>query len=417
MKFSNFANKFTQHSGISQLMEDLGDAMAGDEDVMMLGGGNPAQIPEMLAFFQDRMERIIQNPAEFAHIIGNYDPPKGDRRFIIALAALLREEYGWDLGPENIALTAGSQAGFFMLFNMLAGEFENGERRHVLLPMAPEYIGYAEVGLMEDLFIAKRPQIELFDDNTFKYHIDFENLVIDKSIGAICVSRPSNPTGNVLTDNEIEKLSGLAVENNVPLIIDNAYGMPFPNIIFTDAKLHWDKNTILCMSLSKLGLPGMRTGIVIANESIIDAIGQFNGIINLALASFGPALVYDLVTSGEIIRLSNTVIKPYYKRKAERAMSLLKEELKGVDFHIHKAEGALFLWLWLPGLAISSEELYQRLKRRGVLVISGHYFFPGLKEDWQHKHECLRITYSMNDEVVSAGIKLIAEEVKATLNL
>jgi valine--pyruvate aminotransferase len=161
----------------------------------------------------------------------------------------------------------------------------------------------------------------------------------------------------------------------------------------------------------------MRTGIVIANESIIDAIGQFNGIINLALASFGPALVYDLVTSGEIIRLSNTVIKPYYKRKAERAMSLLKEELKGVDFHIHKAEGALFLWLWLPGLAISSEELYQRLKRRGVLVISGHYFFPGLKEDWQHKHECLRITYSMNDEVVSAGIKLIAEEVKATLNL
>jgi len=57
----------------------------------------------------------------------------------------------------------------------------------------------------------------------------------------------------------------------------------------------------------------------------------------------------------------------------------------------------------LPGLAISSEELYQRLKRRGVLVISGHYFFPGLKEDWQHKHECLRITYSMNDEVVHTG--------------
>ena len=69
----------------------------------------------------------------------------------------------------------------------------------------------------------------------------------------------------------------------------------------------------------------------------------------------------------------------------------------------------------MPGLAISSEELYERLKRRGVLVLSGHYFFPGLTEDWQHKHECLRITYSMNDDVVSEGIKLIAEEVKATL--
>jgi valine--pyruvate aminotransferase len=382
----------------------------------MLGGGNPAHIPEMLAFFQDRMQRIIEKPAEFAHIIGNYDPPKGDKQFIVALSDLFRKEYAWDIGPENIALTAGSQAGFFMLFNMLAGEFENGERKQILLPMAPEYIGYAEVGLMDDFFIAKKPEIETFDDHTFKYHLALDDLAIDDTIGAICVSRPSNPTGNVLTDYEVERLSELAEEKNIPLIIDNAYGMPFPNIIFTEANLFWNQNTILCMSLSKLGLPGMRTGIVIANEEIIDAIGKFNGIINLALGSFGPALALDLVKSGEIIRLSNTIIKPYYRRKAERAMLLLKQELQGVKFYIHKAEGALFLWLWLPGLAIGSEELYERLKQRGVLVLSGHYFFPGLKEDWQHKHECLRITYSMNDDVVSAGIKIIAEEVKAVAN-
>ena len=415
MQFSNFAKRFTDHSGISRLMEDLGDAMAGDQEVLMLGGGNPAHIPEVLAFFQDRMQRIADNPTEFARVIGNYDPPKGDKQFIAALARLIQQQYGWDVGPENIVLTAGSQAGFFILFNTLAGEFENGLRKHILLPMAPEYIGYAEVGLMDDLLIAKKPEIETFDDHTFKYHLALDDLDIDQNVGAICVSRPSNPTGNVLTDVEMEGLSSLAEAHDVPLIIDNAYGMPFPNIIFTEAKINWNRNTILCMSLSKLGLPGMRTGIVIANEQIVDAIGKFNGIMNLAMGSFGPALAYDLVNSGEIIRLSNTIIQPYYRQKAERAMALLKNELEGVDFYIHKAEGALFLWLWLPGLAISSEELYQRLKQRGVLVLSGHYFFPGLKEDWQHKHECLRITYSMNDDVVSAGIKLIAKEVKATL--
>jgi valine--pyruvate aminotransferase len=415
MQFSKFAKKFTDHSGISQLMEDLGDAMAGEQDVLMLGGGNPAHIPEMLAFFQDRMQRIVENPAEFAHIVGNYDPPVGDKQFITALSELINNEYDWGIGPENIALTAGSQAGFFILFNMLAGEFENGQRKQILLPMAPEYIGYAELGLTDDLFIAKKPEIETFDDHTFKYHLALDDLKIDDSIGAICVSRPSNPTGNVITDEEVQFLSELAEKNDVPLIIDNAYGMPFPNIIFTEAKLIWNQNTILCMSLSKLGLPGMRTGIVIANEEVIRAIGKFNGIINLALGSFGPALALDLVTSGEIIRMSNTVIKPYYQRKAERAMEILKQELEGVEFYIHKAEGALFLWLWLPGLAIGSEELYERLKRRGVLVLSGHYFFPGLEEDWQHKHECLRITYSMNDEVVSEGIKIIAEEVKAVI--
>ncbi len=413
MQFSKFAKRFTEHSGISQLMEDLGDAMAGDQDVLMLGGGNPAHIPEMLAFFQDRMQRIIDRPAEFAHIIGDYDPPKGDKRFIKALATLIRKEYGWDIGPENIVLTAGSQAGFFLLFNTLAGDFDNGVRKQILLPMAPEYIGYTELGLTEDHFTANKPVIETFDDNTFKYRLAFDKLKIDKGTGAICISRPSNPTGNVLTDDEVERLSALAKENDVPLIIDNAYGMPFPNIIFTEAGLFWDKNIILCMSLSKLGLPGMRTGIIIADEEIVDAIGQFNGIMNLALNSFGPALVLDLVSSGEIIRLSNTVIKPYYQGKAERAMSLLKQELNGVEFYIHKAEGALFLWLWLPGLPIGSEALYERLKQRGVLVLSGHYFFPGLKEDWQHRHECLRITYSMHDDVVNAGIRIIAEEVKA----
>ena len=75
MQFSKFAKKFTDHSGISQLVEDLGDAMLGEQDVLMLGGGNPAHIPEMLAFFQDRMQRIVESPAEFAHIVGNYGPP------------------------------------------------------------------------------------------------------------------------------------------------------------------------------------------------------------------------------------------------------------------------------------------------------------------------------------------------------
>ena len=413
MQFSRFAKRFTEHSGISQLMEDLGDAMAGDGEVLMLGGGNPAHIPEVLAFFQDRMQRIAARPAEMASIIGNYDPPVGNKLFISTLVDFFREHFDWDIGPGNIALTAGSQSGFFILFNTLAGEFENGQCKRIMLPMSPEYIGYSELGVVDDLFIAHRPEIETFDDRSFKYHVALGDLRVDDSIGAICVSRPCNPTGNVLTDNEVSALSEMAEENNIPLIIDNAYGMPFPNIIFTDTTLQWNQNRILCMSLSKLGLPGLRTGIIIANEEIISAIGQFNGIMNLSLGSFGPALAQDLVQSGEIVNLSNNIIRPYYLGKAERAIALMKKELEGVDFYLHRAEGALFLWLWLPGLPISSEDLYLRLKKRGVLVLSGHYFFPGLNEDWQHKNECLRISYSMNDDVVSEGIRIIADEIKS----
>ncbi|MEA7931692.1 aminotransferase class I/II-fold pyridoxal phosphate-dependent enzyme, partial [Salmonella enterica subsp. enterica serovar Montevideo] len=41
---------------------------------------------------------------------------------------------------------------------------------------------------------------------------------------------PTNPTGNVITDEELMKLDRLANQHNIPLVIDNAYGVPFPGI-------------------------------------------------------------------------------------------------------------------------------------------------------------------------------------------
>ena len=400
------------NSGIVQLMDDLGNALSTNKDMLMMGGGNPSHIPEVQQFFHDKMQRILDRPAEFAHMIGDYDSPQGDKLFLEAIAELLNKENDWNLTYRNVALTAGSQAGFFLLFNMFGGKCTDGVNRQILLPMAPEYIGYSDVGLSDEMFIARKPDIETFDDHTFKYHVNFDKLNIDQNIGAICISRPTNPTGNVITDTEVEHLSELAEKNDIPLIIDNAYGIPFPNIIFTKATPLWNDNTVLCMSLSKIGLPGTRTGIVVANEEIISIITRMNAVLNLSIGSVGPTLVHDLVTSGEISRLSKTIIKPYYQNKSKLALELFHHELAGLDYYIHKSEGAIFLWLWFPSLPITSEDLYQRLKDRGVLIISGHHFFPGLECDWQHKHECIRVTYSMDKNVIQEGVRIIAEEVR-----
>jgi len=162
------------------------------------------------------------------------------------------------------------------------------------------------------------PKIELLDNGLFKYHVDFEQLKIDDSVAAICASRPTNPTGNVLTEEEIHKLDQLARENNIPLLVDNAYGVPFPNIIFEDVEPFWNENTILCMSLSKLGLPGVRCGIVIANEQVTEALSNMNGIISLAPGSIGPALAHRIIEKNDLLRLSEEVIKPFYKQKSQR---------------------------------------------------------------------------------------------------
>ncbi len=416
MKLSAFGRKFTADAGITSLMDDLGNAMVSGEDMIMMGGGNPGHIPEVQDRVRDILSEMSQSPEALRRLVGVYDPPQGEKQFIAALADLLSREYGWQLRPENIALTNGSQAAFFMLFNMFGGDYGDGQKKHILLPLAPEYIGYADTGIEPGLFRAVQPDISFTDAHEFKYCVDFDAVEVTGETGAICVSRPTNPTGNVITDQELARLEGLARDNDIPLIVDGAYGTPFPNLLFVDATPTWNEQIILCLSLSKLGLPAVRTGIVIASEEIIKALSGINAIMNLATGSFGAMLAEPLVRSGEILTLSRDVIGPFYRAKMEKAVAAFHGAMEDAPcrWYIHKPEGAMFLWLWFPGLPVSSLELYERLKARGVLVVSGHYFFPGLDaEDWRHQQECLRVTYSQNDSDVAEGMRIIADEVKA----
>ena len=123
----------------------------------------------------------------------------------------------------------------------------------------------------------------------------------------------------------LAQLDQINQENNILLIVNNAYGNPFPGAIYTDATLGWNENTILCMSLSKLGLPGIRAGIVIANEDTIEAMSRVGGILTLAPSSVGPTLANRLVKNQEIMLLANDVVKPYYQAKAEIAKKIFYE--------------------------------------------------------------------------------------------
>ncbi|MBF4257002.1 valine--pyruvate transaminase [Vibrio anguillarum] len=409
MQFSKFGEKFNQYSGITQLMDDLNDGLR-TAGAIMLGGGNPAAIPAMIDYFHQTSADMLSS-GELIAALANYDGPQGKDLFVKSLAKLLKETYGWEISEKNISLTNGSQSGFFYLFNLFAGQQADGSHKKILLPLAPEYIGYSDAGIDEDIFVSYRPEIELLDNGLFKYHVDFETLSVDSSVAAICASRPTNPTGNVLTEQEIHKLDKLARENNIPLIIDNAYGVPFPSIIFEEIEPFWNDNTILCMSLSKLGLPGVRCGIVIANETITQALTNMNGIISLAPGSIGPAIAHHMIEKGDLLRLSRDVIKPFYQQKSQRAVELLKQAISDPRFRIHKPEGAIFLWLWFDELPITTMELYQRLKARGVLIVPGEYFFIGQQDDWQHAHQCLRMNYVQDDEAMQKGIQIIAQEV------
>ena len=100
------------------------------------------------------------------------------------------------LSAENIAITNGSQASFEVLFNAFAGAFTDGNWRHIELPIAPEYVGYNDMGRQPRSILRSTPaRIDLLADQQFKYGIDLDRFHISQETsGAVCLSRPTNPS-------------------------------------------------------------------------------------------------------------------------------------------------------------------------------------------------------------------------------
>ena len=410
MKLSDFGKHFSGYSGITHLMDDLSEGLA-QPGVVMLGGGNPASIPEVKAIL-DGVIAGLHGSGGLIEALSNYDAPQGRGEFLETLADFFRQHYGWPISHRNIALTHGSQSAFFALFNSFAGT-SGKQRRRVLIPLVPEYIGYCDVGIEPDLITSQEARIQPLDDGFFKYQVDFEQLQLDDSIGLICVSRPTNPSGNVLTDDECRQLDRIASANQVPLLIDSAYGTPFPNIIFTEATPLWNENCIVCMSLSKLGLPGARTGIVIANEDLIRYFANLTAITSLAPAGLGAEIVRQLIVEDRLQSMCDEVIKPFYRQRSELAVRLLKQAVDDPRLHIHKPEGSMFLWLWFEELGITTTELYERLKQNGLLVVPGKYFFPGQQTPSKHAESCVRMSFAQSEEQLTRGIEILAAQLRA----
>ena len=416
MVLSDFGTKLSSHSGILQLMDDISRPLPEGVRVRPLGGGNPARVSQVEAAYRRRLEDLLGQGEAFEDLIAHYDSPQGRVGTLDAVAAFFRREYGWPISGANVALTNGSQSAMFYLFNMFSG-MTKGVKRTVLFPLMPEYIGYADQGIEEGTFVSLPPKCEFYSDGSFKYLLDGEAvrayLDAHPEVGAMAVSRPTNPSGNVLRDDEIRLLEALAHEHGIPLIVDNAYGLPFPDIVFTeDAKPLWSEDIVLSMSLSKIGLPSIRTGIVIAREEIAHAVGNINAIAALATGSFGPALVEDMLSSGELTRLAREAVMPFYRRKAEAMKALVDEVFRGTEYHLHRIEGSIFCWIYLPRLDMPTLDFYRLLMEQGVVTVPGEYFFFGggsTRYPHEHYDKCLRLNYSGDWQLVKEGVELIGE--------
>ena len=412
---SQFGAQMSQLTGVRAIMKDIIETLrqAGEREFINLSAGNPVILPEVEQLWRDCTAELMAS-SEYGEVVCRYGSSQGYDPLIEAIANDFNQRYGLNLTDRNILITPGSQALYFYAANAFGGYTSDGSLKRIVLPLSPEYTGYGGVSLFKEALLAYQPTLDVDESaHRFKYRPDFNQLVVNEESGCVILSRPCNPTGNVISEEELTKITELAAPYNVPVILDAAYAPPYPALNFTDMKPQFGGNLLHCLSLSKAGLPGERIGVAIGDPDLIQVLESFQTNLCIHSPRYGQAIAARAIASGQLGHIAENVIRPHYQNK----FTVLEETLdasmpKDIPWFLHRGEGAIFSWLWLQDLPITDWELYQELKKHDVIVVPGSTFFPGLKEDWPHKHQCIRISLTATNEEIATGMRRLASVVE-----
>ncbi|MEH2059204.1 MAG: valine--pyruvate transaminase [Nostoc sp.] len=399
-------------TGVRAIMKDIIETLraGAGQQFINLSAGNPLILPEVEQLWRDCTAQLLASP-EYGEVVCRYGSSQGYAPLIEAIANDFNKRYGLNLSDRNILITPGSQSLYFYAVNSFGGYTPSGELKQIVLPLSPDYTGYGGICLVPKALIAYKPTLDIdAAAHRFKYRPDFSQLSITENTGCVLFSRPCNPTGNVLTDDEVKKIAALAAPYNLPVLIDSAYAPPFPALNFTEMTPVFGDNILHCMSLSKAGLPGERIGIAIGDERWIEVLECFQANMSLHSSRYGQAIAAYAINSGALVEISHTVIRPFYQNKFTVLETSLEQAMpKNLPWYLHRGEGAIFAWLWLEDLPISDWEFYQQLKQVGVIIVPGSTFFPGLEEEWAHKHQCFRISLTGSNEEIATAMQRLAK--------
>jgi len=409
MILSPIGRKMDAKSGLRSIMEDIAMSVvnAGSEPWINLSVGNPAPIPAVMSMWRQLTEQAVSTSFEMSSC--GYGPSRGAPQLVAAIADYFNGMYQWGIGPENVVVGPGSQMLCFIAAAIFAGGSPDSR---AIMPLTPDYTGYQGLCLHADGVAGIEPVIQRVDDRSFRYALDEPAIERRDDIGMLLLSSPSNPAGRSLEPGEYKALVKISEHRDIPLLIDNAYGEPFPRIGEGRVPPQFSDTVINCFSVSKAGLPGERIGFAIAPERYVSPMVSFMTNSMLHASSLAQATVAIALRSGRLDTLSSDVIAPFYANRRQLAEELLAAALPtDINWRLHAGSGGMFSWLWIDEPWFSDMELYQRLKLRHVFIAPGRGFFLDAHQppraSW-HGTQCIRVSLSADEPSLAEGIRRIA---------
>lgn len=415
MGLSKNGAKMASVSGLRSIMEDIATTMSesSQDGWLNLSIGNPVPIPEVIAMWRRLAQEALDEGFESASCM--YGPSRGMTRLVDAIVAYFRARYGWPVTAENVVVGSGSQLLAFVAGAMFAGPGDD-EMTKIVMPSVPDYTGYQGLCLHPAGITGVQPLIDLDGDRYFRYSIDFESLRRERQVGMLLLSSPSNPTGRCVQPAELDELIATAERADVPLVIDHAYGEPFPQIAHTDTPPRWHPQVVNFFTISKAGMPGERIGFAIGDPRYINPMVSFIANSVLHAPQLCQLALARALETGALDQITRTVTKPYYQNKRRMAEKLLAEIMPdSVRWRLHFTDGGMFCWLWIDHDWFDDTALYRRLKEKRVFVVPGrHFFVDAQRGSWlgEHATRCVRLSLSATEPVIREGFERFATTIE-----
>ena len=345
-------------------------------------GVHPLLLEELLNDSPGYLETLLKTEIDYAHANGNPELREN-------IAALYR-----GCTSSNVLVTVGAiEANYNAIHTLL----QPGDEIAVMLPNYMQIWGVAKnYGLKTNSF-------HLCEDNGWQVDLDELRQAVTPNTKLIAVCNPNNPTGYILSEEEMTAIINAAESVGAWILADEVYsGAERVNDEETPSFFGRYDKVMAVGSMSKAyGLPGLRVGWAVGPTDSIDKIWRRHEYTTLSTSIFSnklAALALSAEVRPRIIQRTRS-----YIRKGFPLLQQWVEQQKDI-FRLVPPQAAAIAFLHYE-LDVNSTELANKLiQEKSVLIVPGDHF--GMDN-------YIRVSYGLPQDYLTEGLKRIKQQVKA----
>ena len=331
------------------------------------------------------------------HGYTHYTPASGIFEAREAVAGFVSRTLKTEVDPTEVVLVPGSKN--VLLFTLLAC-IEPGDE--VILP-DPGYPAYAsQVNFIGGLV----KTVTLREESGFRMDLDELASLVTPKTRMLIVNTPQNPTGGVLTEEDVKFVCDLAHKHDLLVVSDEIYSQLVYGFHHVSPMSHpgMRERTVLMDGLSKsYAMTGWRLGYAVAPKALAAKLDQLMINSSSCAAGFTQMAAIEALSAPESEHAVARMVKVFEHRR-----NLVVDGLNKIPgMRCARPQGSFYVFPNIEGTGFDEHELADRLlAEAGVAVLPGTAFGRAGKG-------FIRLAYTQSEDELKLGLDRIGEFIAA----